>query len=115
MNIPLAEKIVESDGAIISEFDHTYPADKWTFPQRNRIVAGLTKATIVVEAPERSGALITADLATQYNRDVGAVPGEITSLNSRGTNNLIKNGANKFFKKEKGDLEDIYIWVRNEN
>jgi len=93
INRPLAEKIVAGGGAIISEFEDTYPADKWTFPQRNRIVAGLTQATIVVEASERSGALITADLAMQYGRDVGAVPGETTSLNSRGTNNLIKNGA----------------------
>lgn len=93
INRRLSDKILESGGAIISEYDHTFPADKWTFPQRNRIVAGLTLATIVVEAPEHSGALITADLAMQYNRDVGAVPGEISSINSRGTNNLIKNGA----------------------
>lgn len=93
INRRLAEKIIESGGAIISEYDHTFPANKWTFPQRNRIVAGLTLATIVVEAPEHSGALITADLAMQYNRDVGAVPGEISSINSRGTNKLIKNGA----------------------
>lgn len=93
INRGLAQKIVETGGAIISEYEHTYPADKWTFPERNRIVAGLTKATIVVEAPEKSGALITADLAMQYNRDVGAVPGETTSINSRGTNLLIKNGA----------------------
>ena len=93
INRRLAEKVLETDGAIISEYPHTYPANKWTFPQRNRIVAGLTKATIVVEAPERSGALITADLAMQYNRDVGAIPGEINSINSRGTNTLIKNGA----------------------
>lgn len=93
INRKLAEKIIKSGGAIISEYDNAHPADKWTFPQRNRIVAGLSIATIVVEAPEHSGALITADLALQYNRDVGAVPGEISSINSRGTNNLIKNGA----------------------
>ncbi|MEK7090284.1 MAG: DNA-processing protein DprA [Patescibacteria group bacterium] len=93
INRGLARKIIETGGAIISEYEHTHPADKWTFPQRNRIVAGLAKATIVVEAPEKSGALITADLAMQYNRDVGAVPGETTSINSRGTNLLIKNGA----------------------
>lgn len=63
------------------------------FPARNRIVAGLTHATVVVEARERSGALITADLALDEGRDVLAVPGEITSHLSRGTNHLLRIGA----------------------
>jgi DNA processing protein len=92
-NQNLAQKIIESGGAIISEFPPDYPPDKWTFPQRNRIIAGLASATIVVEAPEKSGALITARFALDCNRDIGAVPGEISSINSQGTNLLLKLGA----------------------
>lgn len=92
-NKGLAEKIIEKGGAVISEFPPTYPPDRWTFPQRNRIVAGLSRLVIVVEAPQKSGALITANLALDYNRDVGAVPGEISSVNSLGANALLKNGA----------------------
>ncbi|MCH7883132.1 DNA-protecting protein DprA [Patescibacteria group bacterium] len=89
----IAKKILEEGGAVISEFPSDHPPEKWTFPQRNRIIAGLCKATIVVEAPEKSGALITARLALEYNRDVGAVPGEISSIHSVGTNRLLKMGA----------------------
>lgn len=92
-NKDLAEKIIEKGGALVSEFPPEHPPEKWTYPQRNRIIAGLSSAVIVVEAPEKSGALITARLALDYNRDVGAVPGEITSLNSNGSNSLLKMGA----------------------
>ncbi|MEK7599401.1 MAG: DNA-processing protein DprA [Patescibacteria group bacterium] len=92
-NQTLAQKIIESGGAVISEFPPDYPPDRWTFPQRNRIIAGLSRATIVIEAPEKSGALITARLALDFNRDVGAVPGEISSINSKGTNFLLKSGG----------------------
>ena len=109
INRRLAEKIIETGGAIISEYPQAYPANKWTFPQRNRIVAGLAGAAIVVEAPEHSGALITADLAMQYNRDVGAVPGEINSINSRGTNALIKNGAAVI--RNAGDVLELIGWI----
>ena len=92
-NKGLAEKIIEQGGAVVSEFPPDYPPDRWTFPQRNRIVAGLSKLVVVVEAPQKSGALITANLALDYNRDVGAVPGEVLSVNSFGANALLKNGA----------------------
>jgi DNA processing protein len=92
-NAGLAREILQKGGAIISEFPPEQMPDKWTFPQRNRIVAGLSQATIVIEAPEKSGALITAYLALDFNREVGAIPGEITSVNSVGTNALLRRGA----------------------
>lgn len=92
-NRRLADEIVAAGGALVSEFDPTYPAGLHTFPRRNRLMAGLAKATLVIEAGERSGTLITARLALDYNRDVLAVPGSIFSINSIGTNNLIRQGA----------------------
>ena len=80
-------------GSIVSEYAPGVEPAPWRFPARNRIVAGLADATIVVEARERSGALITADLALDEGRDVLAVPGEITSALARGTNHLLRLGA----------------------
>lgn len=79
--------------AVVSEYAPGVEPAPWRFPARNRIVAGLCAATIVVEARERSGALITADLALEEGREVFAVPGEITSSLSAGTNDLLKLGA----------------------
>lgn len=104
-NLGLAKKIVESDGAVISEYPPNLQADKWTFPQRNRIIAGLSQLTVVIEAPEKSGALITANFALDYNRDVGVTPGEISSLNSKGSNRLLKSGA--FSILEVSDILEI--------
>ena len=84
---------VARSGLIVSEYPPGVEPAPWRFPARNRIVAGLTRATVVVEARERSGALITADLALDEGRDVLAVPGEITSALSRGTNQLLRLGA----------------------
>jgi DNA processing protein len=81
------------DGLVVSEYPPGVEPAPWRFPARNRIVAGLAHATIVVEARERSGALITADLALEEGREVFAVPGEITSALSAGTNALLRLGA----------------------
>ncbi len=91
-NIPLAREI-EKHGCLLSEFEPEFKATQYSFPQRNRIVAGMCKAVLVVEAPEKSGALITARMAVDYNRDVLAVPGQIFAPNASGTNRLIRQGA----------------------
>ena len=82
-----------ASGAIITQFPFNRPADKQTFPIRNRIVAGMTLGTVVVEANLTSGALITANFANEYGRQVFAVPGRIDSPRSKGCHELIKKGA----------------------
>lgn len=91
-NEQLFERIAES-GAVISQFPFNRRADRQTFPVRNRIVAGMTLGTVVVEANLTSGSLITARMATDYGRQVFAVPGQIDSPRSKGCHELIKNGA----------------------
>jgi len=88
----LARRICD-EGLVVSEYEPGVEPAPWRFPARNRIIAGLCQATVVVEARERSGALITADFALEEGRDVLAVPGEITSSLSAGTNALLKLGA----------------------
>lgn len=88
----LARRIVEA-GLVVSEYEPGIEPAPWRFPARNRIIAGLCRATLVVEARERSGALITADFALEEGREVLAVPGEITSSLSGGTNALLRLGA----------------------
>ncbi len=92
-NRELAKQIISSGGAIISEFPIGTKALKENFPMRNRIISGISKGTIIVEAKEKSGSLITANFALEQGRELYAVPGSIFSDNSRGTNELIKNGA----------------------
>lgn len=91
-NKKLMDRIVDS-GAVISEYPLGTPPEPWHFPARNRIISGLSLGTIVVEAAEKSGALITADFALEQGRDVMAVPGNIVSPLSRGPHRLIKQGA----------------------
>lgn len=91
-NKKLAEEIC-NNGAIISEYPVGMPALPQNFPQRNRIISGLSLGVVIIEAKEKSGALITANNALEQNREVFAVPGPITSPNSIGSNNLIKTGA----------------------
>lgn len=92
-NTRLATQICEQGGSLMSEYPLTTPPSKWTFPQRNRIISGLSRGVIVVEAPQRSGALITARLAMEQGREVFAIPGNATSTASVGTNALINDGA----------------------
>ncbi len=89
----LAEEIVENGGAIISEFADTYPSFPYNFPQRNRIIAGMSHATLVIEAELQSGTLITSKYAIEYNRDVFTVPNSIFSKTSEGPHMLLRLGA----------------------
>jgi len=91
-NVKLFHEI-EKSGLALSEYFPDDEAQKYTFPERNRIVAGVSTATIVTEAPLKSGALITANIAAEIGREVFSVPGSILSGKSEGTNSLIKNGA----------------------
>jgi len=92
-NYPLARDILNKEGLIISEYEPGTHATEFTFPKRNRIISGLCHGTLVVEADEKSGSLITARQALDQNRDVFAVPGSIFSRQSLGANALIRRGA----------------------
>ena len=89
----IEEKILENKGAIISEYPLGTKPEKMNFPARNRIISGISQKILVIEAKEKSGTLITVDFALEQGRDVYVVPGNINSINSVGTNNLIKEGA----------------------
>lgn len=92
-NFELSKQVIESGGAIISEYPCGTKPDKMNFPARNRIISGISSGIIVVEAKEKSGTLITVDFALEQGKDVFVVPGNINSINSVGTNDLIKQGA----------------------
>lgn len=89
----LADEIVASGGGLMSEYDDLMPAGVWAFPRRNRIMAGMCHATLIIEADKKSGTLITSRLATEYNREVGAVPGPLHSTTSDGPHMLLRLGA----------------------
>lgn len=105
-NIELAKQIINCGGCIISEYPLGTKPEKLHFPQRNRIISGLSKGILIIEASEKSGSLITADFALEQGREVFAVPGNISSPTSVGTNNLIKQGA-----KLVTSYEDILVEV----
>jgi len=92
-NQKLAREILEKGGALVSEEEPETQAADWTFPRRNRIMVGLSHATLVIEAKEKSGSLITAKFATDYNRDLLVVPGSIFSAESKGTHQFLRLGA----------------------
>jgi DNA processing protein len=89
----LANKIIENGGTLLSEYEEDFKATYWSFPQRNRIMAGMCHATLVIEAEKKSGTLITSRLATEYNRDVLTVPGSLWSSTSEGPLMLLRLGA----------------------
>ena len=92
-NKKLADEIIYAGGALVAEYEPLMPAGIHTFPKRNRLMAALSKASLIIEAGEKSGTLITARLALDYNREVLAVPGSIFNPGSKGTNSLIRLGA----------------------
>lgn len=92
-NTGLAQEILEKGGGLLSEFEPLYRATTWSFPQRNRIMVGLSHAVLLIEASEKSGTLITARLTADYNRELLVVPGNIFSENSQGTHQFLKLGA----------------------
>lgn len=92
-NKKLEKEILNVGGTVISEYPLGTEPTKFTFPERNRIISGLSKGVIVVEAKRKSGTLITVDFALEQGRDVFVMPGNINSINSLGTNDLIKQGA----------------------
>lgn len=92
-NFSLGQEIIEHGGGLVSEFPHNTKSAIWTFPARNRLMAGLSKAVLIIEAEEKSGTLITARMALDYNRDVLVVPGSIFSPTSKGTHMLLKQGG----------------------
>ena len=89
----LEQKIIDLGGCIISEYPLGTKPNKMHFPARNRIISGIANGVLVIEAKEKSGTLITVDFALEQGRDVYVVPGNINSINSVGTNDLIKQGA----------------------
>lgn len=92
-NEKLAQEILKKDGLIISEYIMGAKLEKLNFPARNRIISGISEAVLVIEAPKKSGALITVDFALEQGKEVFAVPGNINSIFSKGTNQLLKEGA----------------------
>ena len=99
-NVGLMNEVVENGGCLISEFEPDFKATQWSFPMRNRLMAGISKAVLIIEAEERSGTLITARLTTEYNRDLLVVPGSIFSANSKGVNKLLRQGATPITSSE---------------
>lgn len=92
-NRKLAQDIIDAGGCLISEYEAKFTPKRWSFPKRNRIMAGISHAVLIIEAENRSGSRITANLAYDYNREVLAVPGSVYSQMSSGCNKLIQEGA----------------------
>lgn len=107
-NLSLARRILESGGGLLSEFEPTFTATAWSFPQRNRIMAGLASAVLVIEATQKSGTLITARLAVDYNRELLVVPGNIFTSSAEGPHLFLKLGATPVTSPE-DILEALHI------
>ena len=111
-NTGLAKEMINNGGGLLTEFAWQTKLDPHNFPARNRIIAALSDAIIVVEAAKKGGALITAEIAGSYNRDVFAVPGKVGDLYSEGCNNLIKNNK-AYLLQTTQDLFYIMGWKKN--
>lgn len=109
LNKALADRMIEQSGGLLSDFVSNTLPDRENFPKRNRIIAGMVDALIVVEAARTGGALITANIANSYNRDVFAIPGRTTDLYSQGCNFLIKS-LKAHLAETAGDVEYIMGW-----
>lgn len=105
-NVQLAKKMMATQ-LVISEYPPETKPERWHFPSRNRIISGISLGTIIIEAKRKSGSLITASLALNEGREVFAVPGNIASPASEGTNDLIKQGA-KLVQKTEDILDELY-------
>ena len=110
-NLKLAEKIVESGGCLISEYPPGTHGSEFTFPKRNRIISGLSLGVLIIEAKQKSGALITANWAKKQGRKVFAVPGPIHSSNSKGCHYLIKQGA-KLVENANDILKELNLPIK---
>lgn len=99
-HINLTQKILDGGGCMLSEYEQDFKATLWSFPQRNRIMAGLSCAVLIIEAETKSGTMITSRMATDYNKDVLTVPGNIFSKTSEGPHLLIRLGATPITKPE---------------
>jgi DNA processing protein len=102
----LYAEILKNKGLVVSEYEGDSQPANWTYPQRNRIAAGLSRAALIIEAGEKSGSLITANLAKKFKRKLFVVPGPITSENSKGIMQLIKEGATPI--SSAGEILDYY-------
>lgn len=105
----LSQRVLDAGGVLLSEYAHDVPAQSFTFPARNRIIAGLSRAVVVVEAPARSGALMTAQFALEEGRDVYAVPGPLYAPSSEGCNALINKGAARLLLSAEDLLADLGV------
>jgi len=111
-SVGLAEKIIDGGGVVLTEYEPSFFPTRYTFPERNRIISGLSRAVIIIEAAERSGALITASYALEQNREVYAVPGGVDAIRSEGCNKLIKDGQAAMVLSVADVLEDLRIDVK---
>ena len=107
----MAKQMVKEGGGLLTEFTSGTKPDKHNFPTRNRVVAGIADATIVIETDERGGSMITAELAGNYNRDVFALPGKVTEMKSRGCNRLIRQNKAALISSA-NDLLDMMNWLK---
>lgn len=113
-NLHLAEEILKSGGALISEYPSEEEARDYRFLERNRIIAGLCKAVLIIEAPERSGSLATARFALEANRDIFVLPGPAGHPNFKGSHRLIREGAT-LVDDPSQLIEDLGLNIRTEN